>query len=190
MINLKYPFILASGSPRRKELLEQLGIEFRIEIADVDEDIDENNPRRLVESLSYKKAKAVADVHPEAIVLGADTIVSIDDTILGKPKDKDDALRMLQTISGREHKVFTGVTIIAPGESETFSEETAVKMTKYDKDVLLSYIESGEPLDKAGGYAIQGIGSFMVESIHGNYHNVVGLPIATVFERLRRYIYV
>ena len=180
--------ILASGSPRRRELLAQIGIDFTIDVADVDEDIEADDPQSLVEELSRRKAKAVAARHPGTVVLGADTVVVCDDRVLGKPKDEDDALRMLTMLSGRTHQVLTGVSLVrgADGREEerTFAECTDVVMYENGEDVLRSYIATGEPTDKAGAYGIQGRGAVLVKEIHGDYNNVVGLPVARVAREL------
>ena len=176
--------ILASNSPRRKELLEQIGIEFVIDVANIDETVEEEDPMTAVKLLSYRKAKAVADRHKGSLVLGADTVVFYDGEILGKPADEQEAFDMLCMLSGRKHEVITGVSLLRQtneGESRvTFAEKTEVWMYPHHRDVIKKYVESGEPMDKAGAYGIQGRGAVLVERIKGDYNNVVGLPVARV----------
>ncbi len=176
------PIILASGSPRRKELLTQLGIEFEVCPADVDETLEDSlKPDEVVKQLSLKKALAVAKLHPGKTVLGADTVVAYDGEILGKPADEDDALNMLSLLSGRTHHVYTGVSIVySDGKVETFAEATEVVMYENDRQLIKEYIATGEPMDKAGAYGIQGQGAILVKEIKGDYNNVVGLPVARV----------
>ena len=199
--------ILASGSPRRKELLEMAGIVFTIDVSDVDEKFRTDDAELYVREISYRKASAVAAKHPGDIILAADTIVVLEGEILGKPYDKKDALHMLKKLSGRTHQVFTGVTIMSfgqraehrsgmawgqadlggiPHESfhNTFSECTHVTMFENDDQLLSDYVATGEPMDKAGAYGIQGRGSLLVKKIWGDYYNVVGLPIARVVREL------
>ncbi|WP_072912271.1 Maf family protein [Pseudobutyrivibrio xylanivorans] len=177
--------VLASNSPRRKELLAQAGIEFIVDPADIDEVTSETFPAKVVEDLSRQKALAVAGKHKGEIVLAADTVVAFDDKILGKPKDEEDAFRMLTELSGRAHQVYTGVTIVdAGGEVKTFSECTEVTMYENSPEAIRSYIASKEPIDKAGAYGIQGLGAVLVKGIEGDYNNVVGLPLAKVYRVL------
>ena len=183
--------VLASTSPRRKVLLEQIGIKFDIETADTDENLDGSySPAEYVEALSYRKAEAVAKKRPDDIVLGADTIVVFEDIILGKPRDEDDAYRMLSMLAGKIHEVYTGVTILSPGDGirqrDTFHVKTGVVMYDNDPDLIKDYIESREPMDKAGAYGIQGRGAVLVKEIRGDYYNVMGLPIAEVFRYLKK----
>ena len=188
MLQLKKPLVLASGSPRRKELLEQVGLAFSIDVADVDENLEEDRPASLVEQLSRKKALAVLQRHPEAIVLGADTVVAYEDEILGKPEDEADALNMLSMLAGRVHHVYTGVTICSMEAGQpvmdTFHVCTKVAMYDTPRDLSEAYIRTGEPMDKAGAYGIQGMGAVLVKEIEGDYNNVVGLPVSEVFRRL------
>ena len=182
--------ILASGSPRRRELMELMGIPFETDVSDADEDIDkEMPPERYVGELSRRKAKAVEARHEKDIIIGADTIVVMDGTVLGKPKDKDDALRMLHMLAGRTHSVYTGVTIsytkgIADRAEESFHVRTDVTMYPANEMLLEAYTESSEPYDKAGAYGIQGRGALLVERIEGDYYNVMGLPISGLYRRL------
>ncbi|MBP5266819.1 MAG: septum formation protein Maf [Lachnospiraceae bacterium] len=188
MLQLQKPLVLASGSPRRKELLEQVGLSFTVDVADVDENLEEDRPASLVEQLSRKKALAVLARHPEAIVLGADTVVAYEDEILGKPEDEADALNMLSMLAGRVHHVYTGVTLcyMEDGQQvlDTFHVCTKVSMYDTPRDLLEDYIRTGEPMDKAGSYGIQGKGAVLVKVIEGDYNNVVGLPVSEVFRRL------
>ena len=185
-MKLLKPIILASGSPRRWELLEQVGIPFETDTSEADETMGDGiKPADYVEELSKRKAEAVASRHPDDVILGADTIVAFDDKILGKPSDADEAYDMLCMLAGRTHSVYTGVTIIFPYQNiETFHVKTDVKMYDMDKKILREYTESGEPLDKAGAYGIQGKGAILVERIDGDYSNVKGLPVAEVYRRL------
>ncbi|QFJ55721.1 Maf family protein [Pseudobutyrivibrio xylanivorans] len=177
--------VLASGSPRRRELLTQAGIEYIVDPADIEEVTKETMPDKVVEDLSRQKAVAVAAKHTGQIVLAADTVVAYDGKILGKPADEDDAFRMLTELSGRTHQVFTGVTIVdASGDAKTFSECTEVTMYENSPEAIKAYISSGEPMDKAGAYGIQGLGAVLVEKINGDYNNVVGLPLAKVYRVL------
>jgi len=173
--------ILASGSPRRKELLTLMGIEFTAVSADVDETLSEGiSPDMAVEQLSRKKAEFIAKQYPNGIVIGADTVVAVEDKILGKPKDAEDAIRMLMMLSGKSHKVYTGVYIAGEQFNIGFSESTEVSFFKISEEEAEDYVKTGEPMDKAGAYAIQGIGAALVKGIVGDYNNVVGLPAAKV----------
>lgn len=181
---MKPNIILASKSPRRKELLNMLGFDAIVVPAEKEETSAETNPRLLCLDLARAKAEEVAKKHPEDIVIGADTIVSIDDKILGKPKNRDEALSMLTLLSGKEHRVYTGVSILYKGMESVFAEMTEVKMFENPRDTLISYIETGEPMDKAGAYGIQGKGALLVEGIKGDFYNVVGLPVAKVAQTI------
>ncbi len=173
------PIILASKSPRRKELLSLITENFVIKSAEVDESLPDGiQPDKAVEYLS--KIKAEPFKNEEDIIIGADTVVSIDDVILGKPKDRSDAFKMLKMLSGKYHSVFTGVTIITPDSTKTFSVETRVKFFDLTDREINDYLDTGEPFDKAGAYGIQGKGSLLVEKIDGDYFNVVGLPVSTL----------
>jgi len=181
--------ILASASPRRQELLRNAGIPFTAQPADVNETpLAGEAPRDCAERLAREKALAVFRNQPQHWVLGADTIVVIDDTILGKPRDANDAVRMLRLLSGRVHAVISGVCVVGPVASETkttASETTLVTMREITDDEIRDYIATGEPMDKAGAYAIQGIASRWIPRIEGDYSNVVGLPVALVYRMLR-----
>ncbi len=188
------PVVLASSSPRRRELLQQVGIPFTVDTSYVDETMPEGTaPEDYVKELSKRKAEAVSPRHPDSIVIGADTIVALEDKILGKPKDQTAAYEMLCMLSGKVHSVYTGVTIIyppwkGPRHTDTFSVRTDVKMYDSDKRILRDYAACGEPLDKAGAYGIQGRGAVLVERINGDYSNVKGLPVSEVFKRLYPFI--
>lgn len=179
--------ILASASPRRQELLRNAGIPFIVQPADIDETpfLDES-PQACAERLAREKARAVRKHHPEDFVLGADTVVVIDDLILGKPNDAQDAARMLRLLSGRQHSVITGVCLLGSTFEVTSSETTLVTMSEISDDEIRCYVATGEPMDKAGAYAIQGIASRWIPRIEGDYPNVVGLPIALVYSMLRK----
>lgn len=171
--------ILASQSPRRRELLKYITNDFEVKTANVDETLENGiSPDKAVEYLS--KIKAGPFKNGVDTIIGADTVVSIDGKILGKPKDKADAFAMIKELSGREHSVFTGVTVICKNEEKTFSVETKVKFFDLSDDEINTYIATGEPFDKAGAYGIQGFGSLLVEKIDGDYFNVVGLPVSTL----------
>lgn len=177
--------ILASASPRRQELLKYIFKKFEIKPADVDETLDKNiKAENVAEYLARKKAGFIAEKYPEALVIGSDTTVVIDNNILGKPNDKEDARRMLNTLSGKIHKVITGVSVFYKGKELSFSEVTEVVFFNLLKDEIEEYLKTDEWKDKAGAYGIQGKAGMFVEKINGDYNNVVGLPVA----RLNRYL--
>jgi len=182
--------ILASKSPRRYELLKQIGLHFEVVHGSIEEEnfVRGESPREHVIRLSEEKARDVGQKYPNAWVLGADTIVYTDGIILGKPKTREEALDMLRRLSGQEHSVLTGFSVlnISKGKGERGAVETAVKVKSLSAVEMEWYVQTGEPFDKAGAYAIQGIGSFMIESIRGSYTNVVGLPVCEVIEMLVR----
>jgi len=172
--------VLASGSPRRRELLEQIGLRFEVRPADIDESVrDGEVPTAYVHRLSVEKAAAVA-VRAGAVVIAADTTVDVDGEILGKPADDAEALAMLRQLSGRRHHVHTGVTVRIDDRSATEVVTTAVEMVAITDVDATWYVATGEPFDKAGGYAIQGAGGVFVAGVEGSVSNVVGLPLATV----------
>lgn len=182
--------VLASASPRRQELLRSAGIPFTVQPADINETpLAGESPRDCAERLAREKALAVFQSWPLDYVLGADTIVVVDDVILGKPRDADDAVRMLRSLSGRSHEVITGVCVVSPvarkAEALTASETTLVTMCELSEREVRDYVATGEPMDKAGAYAIQGIASRWIPRIEGDYSNVVGLPVALVYRMLR-----
>ena len=180
--------ILASASPRRRELLEMLGVKKLEIIPPLGEELPhpELSPAELVRKLSFAKASEVAAAvdDPEAVVIGADTVVAIDDAVLGKPKDAGDAVRMLRLLSGRTHEVFTGVTVLRGGQATTASERTAVRFRALTEREIDAYVATGEPLDKAGAYGAQGKASLFVEGIEGDFFNVMGLPLCLLGKTL------
>ncbi|MDH3799850.1 MAG: Maf family protein [Desulfobacterales bacterium] len=183
----RYRLILASKSPRRSELLEQAGLTFSVIPSDVDESkVAVSNPDSYVISLAESKALDISQKHPAAWVIGADTIVLIDHKILGKPASRNEAHDMLQRLSDKTHQVLTGYCICCKKKNRFFSEtvKTDVRFKKLNDAEIKWYIQTGEPFDKAGAYAIQGIGTFLVKSINGSYTNVVGLPVCEVIEFL------
>ena len=172
--------ILASQSPRRQELLERMGIRnFRVVSADIDEREEEQlPPEQLVCRLALRKAEAVAEKAPKgAVIIAADTVVSLDGTVLGKPGDKLEAFKMLSTLSGNRHQVYTGLCVIWDGDKRTEYEVTDVTFRELGEKEIEDYIATGEPMDKAGAYGIQGYGALLVERIEGDYYNVMGLPV-------------
>lgn len=178
--------ILASGSPRRRELLEKLNIPFDVIVSECDETLPEGVPaENAAEMLAVRKAAAVAKTHTDAVVIGADTTVILDDEILGKPADEADCKRMLHALSGRQHKVITGVGIFWAGHSLSFSDEALVQFYPLTDAEINAYASSQEPYDKAGAYGIQGQGALLVAGIHGDYYSVMGLPIARLARQLR-----
>lgn len=184
--------ILASGSPRRRELLSQIDIEYDVVLSNVEEHTEEILPDKIVMDLSRQKALEVAlRVEEGKIVLGADTVVAVDDTILGKPVSRDNAFEMIESLSGREHSVYTGVTLVKRnGNSEkivSFSEKTDVYVKEMSDDEIWAYIDTTEPMDKAGAYGIQGRFAAFVEKINGDYNNIVGLPISRVYDELKKF---
>lgn len=182
--------ILASASPRRRELLEQIGVQFTVQPAKGEEKTGAATPEETVKRLSEQKAKEVADLQKggDVVVIGADTIVSYDNKILGKPKDEEDAFRMLSMLQGKKHEVYTGVTLLllVNGEKRkiVFAEKTEVFMYTMTEREIRDYIKTGEPLDKAGAYGIQGKCAAFIEKISGDYNNVVGLPVSRIYQEL------
>jgi septum formation protein len=177
------PLVLASASPRRAELLTMLGRSFEVRVVPVDESAAAGeDAAALVERLARRKAQA-ADTGPGEIVIAADTVVVLDGEIIGKPTDADDAAAILRRLSGRSHEVLTGVAVRTGDDVRSAVESTTVVMRSLGPDEIDDYVATGEPLDKAGAYGIQGLGGRFVERIDGSYHNVVGLPL-TVVERL------
>jgi nucleoside triphosphate pyrophosphatase len=177
--------VLASGSPRRKELLAAAGFSFDVTPVSVDETRQPNeDATSYVARLARAKALAAAPSHADRIVIGADTVVVVDGEVLGKPRGAEDATRMLRLLSGRAHEVLTGVAIFARGRIVTAVERTMVWFVRLSDSEISWYVASGEPLDKAGAYAIQALGSRFVPRIDGSYTNVVGLPVTTVLELL------
>ena len=178
--------ILASGSPRRSEILNSVGWEFEKVVADVDEtEFAGENPADYVQRLAKSKAEAVAVNYKDKIVLGADTTVVIDEQIIGKPVDLDDARRMLRLLSGRTHEVLTGVAIVKNSETKVGIQRTKVKFVELNDEQIEFLVEFGEPLDKAGAYAVQAQAALFIEGIEGDYWNVVGLPISLVYQLVK-----
>ena len=181
-------FILASSSPRRRELLASIGLDFEVLPSNVPEVHQPGEaPEEYVARLSRDKAQAIAGQHPSRWIIAADTTVLLGDQLLEKPTDAADAARMLGTIAGRTHVVYTGLTLQNSDRrhSETRVAESEVRMLPLTPSEIEWYVRTGEPLDKAGAYAVQGIGAMFIDSIHGSYTNVVGLPLATLFQMLR-----
>jgi septum formation protein len=179
--------VLASASPRRLELLRSLGIDFRVAPSTCPEPPPEDHekPEAYAMRMALQKAQEVAALHPQSLVIGADTVVAVGGEILGKPVDEADARRMLGLLAGREHLVATGCALVPPdGPPSAFAVGTRVTMIDPGPAALAAYAATGEPLDKAGAYAIQGQGAFLVRSVEGSYTNVVGLPLAEVLEAL------
>jgi septum formation protein len=184
--------VLASASPRRRELLRSAGITFEVQPADIPEvPLPGEGAKTCAERLAREKALAVAHQRPHDVVLGADTVVVVDGQcdgeLLGKPADAADAARMLRMLSGREHQVITGVCLVVSGQASVASETTLVTVSEIPDEDIAEYVASGEPMDKAGAYAIQGIASRWIPRIEGDYSNVVGLPVALVFRMLRQH---
>lgn len=180
--------ILASSSPRRLEILRQIGLHFEVKVNEVDETIPAGMPpHRAVCELALRKAWEIAQLEPKAIVIGADTIVVHGNRILGKPLSRSDAIETLRSLSGSDHLVITGFCVIeaATGKVVQANETTRVFFRRLTDSEICAYVESGEPMDKAGSYAIQGLGAVLVEKIDGCYFNVVGLPISQLSQVLR-----
>lgn len=182
-------FILASASPRRRELLASIGAQFEVIPSHIPEvRADGEAPEEYVARLSREKAAAIGREHPSRWIIAADTTVLLGDQLLEKPVDAADARRMLAAIAGQTHIVYTGVTLqnIEHGHHDTRVAESEVRMLALEPRDIAWYVETGEPLDKAGAYAVQGIGAMFIDSIHGSYTNVVGLPLALLFRMLRK----
>ena len=196
---LNKPLILASASPRRRELLKKADIPFTVMPADIEEVIVAGEPADVAEEISSYKAEYVAEKlikekkQDSFVILSADTIVTVDGKVLGKPRDEEEAFKVLKELQGREHEVYTGVTIAVkhPGKNvhyKQFHEKTRVKIYPVSDEQIRDYISTGEPLDKAGSYAIQGSFAKYIKSIKGDYSNVVGLPVGRVFKELRQFL--
>lgn len=180
-------YILASASPRRQELLARLPIAFTVDPVFCDETLPEDTPAaQAAELLAVRKAAAAAKLHPNAVVIGADTTVVIEDTILGKPKDRAECCAMLSLLSGRTHSVYTGVAIFWEGKSLSFTEQTEVGFFPLSEREIIAYADTDEPYDKAGAYGIQGNAGLFIAGIHGDYYNVMGLPIARLYRQMRK----
>lgn len=180
--------ILASGSSRRKELLEIIGLKFKVEPSNYNEDIRSGvEPHEIARRISLEKARVIASKHKNSIIIAADTFIVFGGQILGKPNTEDAARKMLEIMNGKSHSVITGFSIIDSGNNKILSRsvETKVYIRKLTTEEIKAYVSSNEPLDKAGAYAIQGLGSVIVEKIDGDYFNVVGLPLFALAESLR-----
>ena len=192
-MSMEKQLILASASPRRRELLQKMSVPFRVEVSDAEEHVPEGiSAEETAEYLSGLKADAVFQKHlsEAVIVIGSDTVVVLDGIIFGKPADQEDAFRMLKKLSGNTHVVYTGVTILSSDgngstKKQSFTSATKVRFYELSDEDIRAYIESGEPMDKAGAYGIQGQGVFFVEKIDGDYNTVVGFPLAEIARRLR-----
>ncbi len=182
--------ILASASPRRKEILEKTGLKFKVDESDYEENMDVNlKPHDLAMRHAIGKAKAVACKHSNAIIISADTIVVLKNRVFGKPRNKKEAKEMLKTLRGKAHTVITGYTILdsESGKRETRAIESKVFFKRLTDDEIDAYIRSGEPLDKAGAYGVQGLGALIVKRIEGDFFNVMGLPLSSVAESLKKF---
>ncbi len=181
--------VLASKSPRRKELLTQAGYQFQVDVSNVDENVEETNPVDKVLAIAKKKGLDVFSKYNdnEAVILSADTIVVINNEVLGKPKDKDDARLMIKMLQNNTHQVYTAVFIKSSQNEDCFVEKTDVNVGEMTNEEIEEYINTNEPYDKAGGYGIQGIFSRYISSINGDYYNVMGLPIYKVRQVLKKY---
>ena len=183
--------ILASASPRRRELLTQVGVSFEIEVSDVEEVLDDSlSPELQVQSIALQKARAVAGQRKAGLVLGADTVVVDNNVLLGKPRSTEEAVAMLRSLSGKWHQVMTAVALVDAGDTQhiwTSVEITNVKFRDLTEDDIAAYVATGESMDKAGAYGIQGYGALLVERIEGCYNNVVGLPLQLVAKGLRNW---
>ena len=189
-LSLHYPLILASNSPRRREILSQAGFAFSVVASDIDESFPADMPLNEVPVfLSEKKARVLADINPQAIILAADTVVILDDVILNKPADKSEAREMLQLLSGKTHEVVTGITLITPNETVSIADSAMVSFRSLADWEVDWYVKGGFGLDKAGAYGVQDfIGMAGIEKINGSFYTVMGLPIFHVFNLLKPYI--
>ncbi len=178
--------ILASKSPRRKELLEKCGIPFSVDVADIDESICETNPLTSeIENLAFRKAKTVLERHPDSVVIGSDTIVVLNNEVLGKPKDRADARRMLEGLSGTTHQVITGLCILSCNRQYISHTVSDVTFSPLSEEEIEDYIASGEADDKAGAYGIQGLAGKFISNIDGDYYSIMGLPLNLCYEELK-----
>lgn len=189
-MDMKREIVLASGSPRRRELLARFGVPFRVQTSRIDETRDlPDLPEKVVEELARRKGKAVAAGCRNALVIGADTVVVFDGTILGKPKDEQDAVSMLRMLSGKEHQVYSGLSLITVDQGKITREDVSHRMTRVwmrplSDEKIKWYVNTKEPLDKAGAYGIQGLGACLVDRIEGCYFNVVGMSLSLLDEML------
>ena len=176
--------ILASKSPRRKELLSMIGLEYEVIPSEVDEDASETEPSLMVEQLARQKAESVKEGRDGCIVIGSDTIVCLDGEIIGKPRDESDAFGILKRLQGKTHTVYTGLCIISDDQKIVCHDAARVTFAEMSDGEILDYIRTGEPMDKAGAYGIQGVGGVFVKHIEGSYFTVIGLPIHLLYENL------
>jgi septum formation protein len=186
---MKNRLILASQSPRRYDLLSQVNLDVEVIPSKANEDfIEDETPEEHVLRLAETKAVKIATLYPDRWVLGADTVVTVDHLVLGKPENREESLNMLTQLSGREHRVLTGIFVchLEKKKQDRLAVQTAVKVKPLTPLEMGWYVQTGEPFDKAGGYAVQGIGAFMIESVHGSYTNVVGLPLCESIQLLDR----
>lgn len=193
MFTARHPLILASASPRRLEFLQQLGLEFHCTPAHIDETpLAGETPEAFALRMAVGKADSIAEHHPGACIIGADTVVSLGKTIFGKPVDSAEALTILQRLQGQTHRVVTAcaITFRQQNISESIAETTLVTFDHFEDPILKAYIETGDPLDKAGAYGIQGKGTFLVRSITGSYSNVVGLPVNQLLQLLLKHRFI
>lgn len=191
MFSACLPLILASASPRRQDFLAGLGLRFTVVPAAIDETVLAGElPEPFARRMAAAKAELIARDCPEACVLGADTVVALEDTVFGKPRDRADALAILQTLRGRTHQVTTGVAVVCParGLCEVFTVTSGVRFATFADEVLQAYIDTGEPMDKAGAYGIQGLAGLFIEHIAGSYTGVMGLPVRETGLLLRRFL--
>lgn len=180
----RWPIVLASGSPRRFELLKRITEQFETIVPNVSEDGDDTDPESYALEIAKRKADSVAKAHPDKLILAADTIVVLDGEVLGKPTCDSKAIEMLTRLSGKTHRVITAVALCWPGGSAAFTESSRVTFREATLREIEAYVATGEPLDKAGSYGIQGMGGTLVTRVEGDYDNVVGLPVARVRETL------
>ncbi|MCU6763659.1 Septum formation protein Maf [uncultured Roseburia sp.] len=192
---MEYQWILASASPRRRDLLNQVGLSFRVMPAAGEESISKSSPDQVVMELARRKAEEIAsqlsDSPGNYVIVGADTVVVFKEQILGKPGDEQDAFRVLSMLSGQTHQVYTGVSVIllytGKKQVHTFYEAADVTMYDISPEEIRDYIQTKEPMDKAGSYGIQGKGAVFIKKIHGDYNNVVGLPVSRLYQELKKW---
>ena len=180
--------ILASQSQRRRELFRLIGLEYTCIPSDADENVAFTEPGEFVELLALRKAAAVKKKHPGSCVVGSDTVVWLDNEIIGKPKDRDDAYRILRKLSGRTHTVYTGIAVLTDDSTQLCHEATHVTFEELSDDLIWDYIDTGDPMDKAGSYGIQSEGCMLVKGIKGDFFNVVGLPVARLKRELDKMV--
>lgn len=187
VLKIERKLILASASPSRKMLLEQAGLDFEVVVSGVDETVPSDyTPAQTVEALAQRKGQAVQALRPEAPIIAADSVVSIDGLILGKPKDDEAAKATLRRLSGRTHELITGVCLLINGRMDLFHQVTRVTFYPLTEEEIAEYVALGESRGRAGAYGIEGIGVVLVQSIQGDYPNIVGLPVAETIRRLHK----